>query len=861
MDLGTRYSPEKIEAYWYERWVENGYFSPKGSGEPFVIVIPPPNITGRIHMGHALNMTLQDILVRYKRMRGYDVLWVPGEDHAGIATQNVIEKNLESQGINRKDLGREKFIEIAWDWTRKYRNEIRRQVKALGASVDWTRERFTLDQGLSRAVRKVFVELYNKGLIYRGEYMVNWCPRCKTVLSDEEVEHKEHESKLYYVKYPIKGTSDFIVVATTRPETMLGDTAIAVHPKDERYKHLVGKVAILPILNRELPIIADEYVDPEFGTGAVKITPAHDPNDFEIATRHNLPSIAIFDEEARVNESGSKYEGLDRYEARQKILIDLDEGKYLEKVEDLIHSVGHCYRCGSAIEPRIMDQWFVRMKPLAKKAIEVVEQDEVKFFPSRWKNVYLKWMYEIRDWCISRQLWWGHRIPVWYCDRCGETIASEDDVDTCPKCAGPLRQDEDVLDTWFSSALWPFSTLGWPERTEDLDRYYPTSVLVTGFDIIFFWVARMIVMGYEFMHDKPFSDVYIHQLIRDKQGRKMSKSLGNGIDPIDMVEKYGSDPMRFTLAILAAQGSDIKLDERNFETYRRFANKIWNATRFVLMNLKDFEECDISNLKLVDMWILSRFQKTVEDVSTAIENYEFNVAARSVYEFFWNEFCDWYIEAVKSRLESSERRLVQNVLVKVLDGSLRLLHPFMPFVSEELWQKLPVSGESIVVAPWPKVDKNLINEGAEKDFRIIMNVVRGIRNVRSEMNIPPKKPLKIFVVGEGFDEEEKDYIMVLAQAAQILEASRKPSSCVTAYFDDVREIYVELDNISLKTEIQRLKKKLEKLIHEKERYSNKLKDSKFLNNAPREAVEQAKEKLLNAEERVKTVKRILDDFA
>jgi len=614
-ELSTRYNPAEIETKWYRYWEEKGYFTPKGVGEKFSIVIPPPNITGRIHMGHALNITLQDIVVRYKRMKGYDVLWVPGEDHAGIATQNAVEKFLlQTQGKTREEIGREKFLEITWEWANKYRREIREQIKALGASVDWTRERFTLDEGLSRAVRKVFVELYRKGLIYRGKYIVNWCPRCKTVLSDEEVEHKEHKSKLYYVKYPVKDSDEYIVVATTRPETMLGDTAVAVHPEDERYKNFVGKTLILPLVGREIPVVADKYVDPKFGTGAVKVTPAHDPNDYLIAQRHNLPMIEIFDDNARINENGGKYKGLDRYEAREKIVKDLEEQGFLVKIEDYTHSVGHCYRCDTVIEPKLSDQWFVSTKPLAKRAIEAVENGEIRFFPERWTKVYLNWMYEIRDWCISRQLWWGHRIPVWYCQDCGHLNVSEEDVEKCEKCGSTnLKQDEDVLDTWFSSALWPFSTLGWPEETEDLKRYYPTDLLVTGFDIIFFWVARMIMMGYEFMNDKPFSHVYIHQLVRDKYGRKMSKSLGNGIDPLEVIDEYGADPMRFTLAILAAQGRDIKLDPRYFDAYKKFANKIWNATRFVLMNLEDYKEVPLENLKTVDKWILTRLNKTVEE--------------------------------------------------------------------------------------------------------------------------------------------------------------------------------------------------------------------------------------------------------
>ncbi|MEJ5230004.1 MAG: valine--tRNA ligase [Pseudothermotoga sp.] len=862
MDLGTRYTPEQIEKKWYARWVEKGYFTPKGSGRPFVVVIPPPNITGRIHMGHALNITLQDILVRYKRMCGFDTLWVPGEDHAGIATQNAVERFLEeTQGKRREELGRDRFVELVWQWARKYRTEIRQQIETLGASVDWTRERFTLDEGLSSAVRKVFVELYRKGLIYKGKYMVNWCPRCKTVLSDEEVEHEESKAKLYYVKYPLCGEDGYIAVATTRPETMLGDTAVAVNPKDERYKQLVGKRVVLPLVNKEIPIIADEYVDPEFGTGAVKITPSHDPNDFEVAKRHNLSFVDIFDDEAKVNENGGVYRGLDRYKAREKIVQDLEANGYLLKIEDISHAVGHCYRCESMIEPRVMDQWFVSMKPLAKKAIEAVETDQVRFVPARWKKVYLHWMYNVRDWCISRQLWWGHRIPVWYCDSCGETIVSEKDPAQCPKCGSKsLTQDEDVLDTWFSSALWPFSTLGWPEKTTDLEKYYPTSVLVTGFDIIFFWVARMIVMGYEFMQEKPFTDVYIHQLIRDKYGRKMSKSLGNGIDPIDMSVKYGMDPVRFTLAILAAQGSDIKLDERYFDTYRKFANKIWNATRFALINLEGYEEKQLEGLSLADKWILTRLQRTVNTVTQALEDYEFNVAARSIYEFFWNEFCDWYIESAKITLNGEARLTTQNVLVRVLDTSLRLLHPFMPFLAEELWQNLPVAGESITVASWPKIDEMIIDDTAEKEFEKIMQIVRGIRNVRAELNMPIKSGSKIYVVGQSLSKEAESLIKHLANVDSIEFVSKKPTSSATAYFDELQHIYVDTTGMDLTVEINRLEKNIEKLSKEREWQMKKLSDKSFLSHASQEAVEEARGKLSQAEARLKVLRQILEDL-
>ncbi len=598
-ELSTRYSPSELEKKWYSRWKEGGYFEPRGTGEPFTIMIPPPNITAPLHMGHALNLVIQDFIIRFKRMKGFRALWVPGEDHAGIATQNAVEKDLAKKGTNRKEMGREKFLETTWDWAKEYRQRIREQIEAMGCSVDWSRERFTMDDGLSEAVRKAFVDLYKEGLIYRGKYIVNWCPRCSTVLSDEEVEHEDEKGAFYHIKYPIKGGEEFVVIATTRPETMLADTAVAVYPSDERYSDLTGKTVILPLMEREIPIIQDRYVDPSFGTGALKVTPAHDPNDFQIGLRHGLEVIEVIDKDAKINENGGKYRGLDRYEARKQVVRDLEEQGLLIKVEPMVHAVGRCYRCDTVVEPSLSDQWYVKVGPLAERAIAAVENGEVVFFPETWKKVYLNWMREIRDWCISRQLWWGHRVPVWYCDDCNEVIVEENDPSVCPKCGSrKLRQDEDVLDTWFSSQLWPFTTLGWPETTLDLETFYPTSVLVTAFDIIFFWVARMIMAGYHFIGDRPFDHVYITRLIRDKNGRKMSKSLGNGIDPLDVIKEHGTDAMRFTLAILAAQNHDIKLDVKFFDTYKKFANKIWNAARFALLNMEGFEEIDLRKEKL-----------------------------------------------------------------------------------------------------------------------------------------------------------------------------------------------------------------------------------------------------------------------
>ncbi|MFN3691403.1 MAG: valine--tRNA ligase [Fervidobacterium sp.] len=863
MEIGTRYEPKSIETKWYKYWLERRYFTPKGAGPKYSIVIPPPNITGRIHMGHALNITIQDILSRYKRMQGFDVMWLPGEDHAGIATQTAVEKFLATQGKNRRDFSREDFLKIVWDWANKYRNEIKNQIMSIGASVDWTRERFTLDEGLSKAVRKVFVELYKKGLIYKGKYIVNWCHRCGTVLSDEEVDYHEEDGALYYIKYPIKDENDYLIIATTRPETMLGDTAVAVHPSDERYKNYVGKTAILPLVGREIPIIADNYVDPSFGTGALKVTPAHDPNDYLIGQRHNLPFVDIFDEHIIINENGGKFKGLTAEEARKAVVQELESQNYLVKIEKLKHSVGKCYRCDTVVEPRLMDQWFVSMKPLAKRAIEAVENGEITFVPERWKKVYLNWMYEIRDWCISRQLWWGHRIPVWQCQDCGHYNVAEEAPAKCEKCGSVnLRQDDDVLDTWFSSALWPFSTLGWPENTPDLEKFYPTDVLVTGFDIIFFWVARMIMMGYEFMNEKPFTEVYIHQLVRDKYGRKMSKSLGNGIDPLEVIDEYGADPMRFTLAVLAAQGRDLKLDVRFFDTYKKFANKIWNATRFVLMNLEDFEKVniEISKLKLADKWILSRLQKTIDIVTKTLDSYDFNIAATQIYNFFWDELCDWYIEAVKTRLKTEDRKIVQNVLVYVLDSSLKLLHPFMPFLTEELWTKLPTNGESITISPWPKVMKEFIDEDSEKRFEMLMGVIRGIRNLRAEVNIPQSTKVSIFVNG-SLNIEEEDYVRFLGNVDNIEVVETRPKLSATAFISTDIEVYVSLGElIDVNSEVSRLKKKVEKLKNDLEKFARKLEDENFIKNAPEDIVEETKEKHKIFQEQIGRVEQIISDL-
>ncbi|MBL5981482.1 valyl-tRNA synthetase [Petrotoga sp. 8T1HF07.NaAc.6.1] len=874
MDIGKRYMPHELENKWYKLWEENHSFEPKPGNGKFSIVIPPPNITGRIHIGHALNIVLQDISVRYNRMKGKETVWIPGEDHAGIATQHVVEKYLlKEEGKRREDYTREEFLKITWDWANKYRNHIREQIKALAASVDWSRERFTLDEGLNQAVRKVFVSLYNDGLIYKGKYIVNWCPSCGTVLADDEVEHSEEKGKLWYIKYPLENTQNYVTVATTRPETMLGDTALAVNPSDERYKNLIGETAILPIVGRKLKIIADPYVDTNFGTGVVKVTPAHDPNDYQIGLRHDLERIQIIDENAKISENGGKYAGLDRYIARERIVEDLKKEGLLEKEEDYTHSVGHCYRCDTVIEPLLLDQWFVKMKPLAEKAIQVVENDEIKFYPERWKKVYLNWMYEIRDWCISRQLWWGHRIPVWYCQNCGHVNVSVEDVKKCEKCGSTdLKQDEDVLDTWFSSALWPFSTLGWPEETEDLKRFYPTDLLVTGFDIIFFWVARMIMMGEKFMGEKPFHDVYLHQLVRDKYGRKMSKSLGNGVDPLEIINEYGTDPVRFTLAVLAAQGRDIKLDVGSFDAYRKFANKIWNATRFVLLNMEDHEKIELKEeyLKIEDKWILSRLNSTILEISKDLEGYNYDQAARKLYDFFWNELCDWYIEASKNRLNSSgnDKLIVQNVILQVFDSSLRLLHPFMPYISEELWQKLPIEKDSelLISAKWPEYNENNIYPEAEKVFSKVMELVSGIRNVKAEMEIPQTQEVevkyKIVAKNDDFIEENIKLIEHLAFLKGITQTEVKPAKSATAYVDESVEVYIPLgEYIDVDTEKQRLTKKLEKLSKDIELYNKKLSNKNFVEKADPDVVEKTKEDLKESEKKYQKLQALLKELS
>ncbi len=856
VNLEKVYSHKKCEEKWFSFWEEKGYFHAvvNVNKKRFSMVIPPPNVTGSLHMGHALNNTLQDIFTRYRRMQGYVCLWLPGTDHAGIATQNVVEKVLSEEGLTRWDLGREKFLERVWKWKEKYGSTIINQLKKLGCSCDWKRERFTMDENYQKAVRKVFVQLYREGLIYRGNYVINWCPRCETALSDLEVEKKEVKGKLWYIRYPLKEEEGYVSVATTRPETMLGDTAVAVNPQDSRYKHLIGKKAILPLLKREIPIIADERVDMDFGTGAVKVTPAHDFVDFEIAREHNLPFVNIFTDKGVVNEEGSSYEGLERFEAREAVIADLEKEGLLEKVEDYELVLGHCYRCDTIVEPRLSRQWFIKMKPLAEPAIDVVKKGKVRFFPEKWEKVYFDWMENIRDWCISRQIWWGHQIPVYYCENCGKENVSEDSPGKCESCGGEnLRQDEDVLDTWFSSALWPFATLGWPDETEDLKYFYPTNLLVTAHDIIFFWVARMIMMGLHFMKEIPFENVYIHTLVRDIHGQKMSKSRGNVIDPLLMIDEFGADALRFTLAILAVPGRDVYLSEKRIAGYRDFCNKIWNASRFILMNLEGFEgEEPSDNFSLADEYIMSRYNSLIEKVTDSHESYNFSQAAQELYSFFWDDFCDWYIEISKISLyhgSEQERKRVQWILTHILNGFLRLLHPIMPFITEEIWQLLPHKGESIMISPYPEREKKWINEKAERKMEIVKAVVRGVRSIKSSLSIPLSKKVDVYLKTpdgerETLLKEYSSYVSFLARAnvKEVGKAVKKlPNSALSV--EGGVEICIPLgDVIDFEREKERLSKKLSQINEEMEKTQRKVNNEDFLKRAPSSIVEKEKEK-------------------
>jgi len=853
------YDPHQVEEKWYRFWEEQNLFRADefSSRPPFSIVIPPPNVTGSLHMGHALNNTLQDVLTRYKRMDGFNVLWLPGTDHAGIATQNVVEKQLAEEGTNRHSLGREPFIERVWKWKQEFGGQIIKQLKKLGSSCDWSRERFTMDEGLSRAVKEVFVRLYREGLIYRGDYIINWCPRCQTALSDLEVEHEQEQGHLYYIKYPLEGSKEYLVVATTRPETMLGDTAVAVHPEDKRYMKYIGQKVILPLMNRKIPVIADGYVSQEFGTGALKVTPAHDPNDFEIGRRHGLDMVRVIDEAGKMNGQAGRYAGQQRFQCRKEVVRDLKEANLLKKVEPFLHNVGHCYRCKTIIEPTVSKQWFVRAKPLTEPAIEAVKKGQTRIIPSVWESTYFEWMNNIRDWCISRQIWWGHRIPAWYCRECGEVIVSLESVSKCPSCGSSrVEQEQDVLDTWFSSALWPFSTMGWPEKTKDLEVFYPTSVLVTGFDILFFWVARMMMMGLKFMGDVPFRDVYIHALVRDAEGQKMSKSRGNVIDPLVVIEKFGTDAFRFTLTAFAAQGRDIRLSEERLAGYRNFANKIWNASRFTLSNLQDChtrKPVGKAELTLADRWVLSRMNRTISEVRQNLDSYRFNEAASAVYQFLWHEFCDWYIELSKPVLyqdkDPAQRWMAQNVLARVLDISLRLLHPFMPFITEDIWQSFPGNEGSIMVAEFPKAKESEIDPKREAEMDLIMGVIGAIRNLRSELNVPPSREVEIILHTknrEALNTLEKNgiYMETLARARKVViqPEGERPKSSATSIVGEV-EVFLPLKGlINLDDEEKRIQREIAKIEEELKRIHLKLHNEEFLRKARPEAVEKEKEK-------------------
>ncbi len=886
-ELEKNYDPKKVEDKIYSGWVEKGYFKAKAdkSKKPYTIVIPPPNVTGQLHMGHAFDETLQDILIRYKRMQGFEALWVPGTDHAGIATQIKVEAELrEKEGLTRYDLGREKFLERVWDWKEKYGSRIINQLKKIGCSCDWDRERFTMDEGCSKAVREVFVNLYNKGLIYRGPRIINWCPNCITALSNEEVEHAEHAGHFWHIKYQIKGTEDYVIIATTRPETLFGDTAVAVNPEDERYKSIVGKTLLLPLTDREIPVIADEYVDKEFGTGCVKITPAHDPNDFEVGKRHDLEIIKVMNDDATMNSYAGKYEGMDRYECRKAMIKDLEDVGLLVKTEDHSHNVGQCYRCGTTIEPIVSNQWFVKMQPLAEAAINAVNTKETEFVPERFSKTYMNWMENVYDWCISRQLWWGHRIPAFYCDDCGEMTVSKEDITVCPKCGKPVRQEEDVLDTWFSSALWPFSTLGWPDKTEDLDYFYPTSTLVTGYDIIFFWVSRMIFSACEHTGQAPFKHVFIHGLVRDGNGEKMSKSKGNGVDPLQIIDMYGADALRFTLVTGVAPGNDMRfpvtyeppvekgknpdpnvnkiVGAPGVEASRNFANKIWNASRFALMNL-DIEKIEIpENIEAVDKWILSKFNKLVYEVTENLDKFELGIAVAKLYDFIWDILCDWYIELIKMRLYAKEESGVaaQHVLAYVLSETLKLLHPFMPFITEEIYTSLPVSDESIMISKWPEYRKDFEFNKEEEETELVIAAVKAVRNTRTEMNVPLSKKAKVYIVTEKKDAFEKgaEFFMKLAGASEVVVTSDASVENAVSVVTEGAQILIPLGElVDLEKERERLLKEKERILSEIKRVDGKLSNQGFVSKAPAALIEAEKAKKVKYEEMLKKVEESL----
>ncbi len=872
-ELPTKYDPKTTEENWYAYWLDGRYFEATGDKKkkPYTIVIPPPNVTGKLHLGHAWDTTLQDMLTRMKRMQGYDVLWLPGMDHAGIATQAQVESQLRDEGLSRYDLGREKFLEKSWEWKEEYADHIRRQWAKLGLGLDYSRERFTLDEGLSRAVREVFIKLYKKGLIYRGEYIINWDPKTKTALSDIEVIHKDIDGAFYHMKYPLKDGSGHIEVATTRPETMLGDTAVAVHPEDERYKHLIGKTVLLPIVNREIKIVADDYVDMDFGSGAVKITPAHDPNDFEIGNRHNLERILVMNEDGSMNDNAGPYKGMDRFDCRKKIVEDLQEQGVLFKIEDHVHSVGHSERSGAVVEPYLSTQWFVKMKPLAEQAINLQKSDgKVNFVPARFEKTYLRWIENIHDWCISRQLWWGHRIPAWYHKETGDIHVGHE----APKDEENWEQDEDVLDTWFSSALWPFSTMGWPdEDAEDYKRYYPTDVLVTGYDIIYFWVARMIFQGIEFTDQRPFKDVLIHGLVRDSEGRKMSKSLGNGVDPMEVIDKYGADALRYFLVTGSAPGHDLRFYWERVEAAWNFANKIWNASRFALMNMEDltYDEINLDGeMQLADKWILTRLNETVEAVTTLSEKYEFGEVGNKLYHFIWDDVCDWYIEMAKLTLygeDENAKQMTRSVLAYVLERTMCLLHPFMPFITEEIWQHLPHEGDSITVASWPEKQENWHEPETINEMKLIQEVIRSIRNLRAEMNVAPSKPIAMNMKPASEQTElilkkNEAYIQRFCNTSELtISLAAKPEEKSVTQVISGAEIYLPLEElINIEEEIQRLNKEYDRLTKEVERVQKKLANEGFVKKAPAKVVDEEREKERDYIEKRKLVEQRIEEL-
>ena len=870
-EIKKAYSPAEVEDRLYKRWMERGYFhaKPNPDKKPYSIVMPPPNITGQLHMGHGLDNTIQDAIVRFRRMQGYETLWMPGTDHASIATEvKIVEQMKKEEGLSKEDVGRDGFMERAWKWKAQYGGRIVEQLKKLGTSCDWDRERFTMDEGCNHAVKSIFVKLYNKGLIYKGSRIINWCPNCKTTLSDIEVEYEDQPSHLWHIRYDLEDGSGSVTVATTRPETMLGDTGVAVNPNDERYKDIIGKNVILPIVNRVIPIVADDYVDLEFGTGAVKMTPAHDPNDFEVAQRHNLEIIRVLDDEGKVNEEGGKFCGMDRYVAREAIVEELRAMGNLVSIEDHAHNVGKCYRCGAVIEPIISAQWFVSMQELAKPAIEAVKDGRIQFVPERYTKTYFNWMENIRDWCISRQLWWGHRIPAYYCDACGEMVVSETDVHTCPKCGAPMRQDEDALDTWFSSGLWPFSTMGWPEQTEELKYFYPTNVLVTGYDIIFFWVARMIVFGLEVMGEVPFKYVNIHGIVRDDQGRKMSKSLGNGIDPLQVVAEYGADALRFSLAAGTSPGNDMRYYDSKVRAASNFANKIWNASRFVAMNMDGKQiEKDITKLELdiADKWILTRLNQVAAEVTDNMEKFELGLASGKIYDFIWSEYCDWYIEMCKARLyegDEQQKNTAISVLVYTLQQALKLLHPIMPFITEEIYVEMLQAGESIMISDWPVYDEAQVFAKEAEAMEAVMDITRNVRNIRAQMNVPPSRKAKIFIATDKAADIEMagNYIRRLASASEVEFCPAdfaEPAGCAAA-ITAVGKAYLPLgDLIDIDKELERLAKEKDNLEAEVKRAQGKLSNERFVSKAPEKVVAEEKEKLAKYEQMLAaTIERI-----